>query len=72
MCSNRFTAKLNSLETAALWSKRKKLTSSTITSFSYFIMGNQICSSHDPVTAKLREGCSVKQNIQFAVSGDAE
>jgi serine/threonine protein phosphatase PrpC len=33
-------------------------------------MGNQICSSDDPVTTKFTErGCSVKQNIQFAVSG---
>jgi protein phosphatase 1G len=33
-------------------------------------MGNQICSSDDPVTTKFTErGCSVKQNIKFAVSG---
>lgn len=38
---------------------------------SNFIMGNQICSSSDdPVTKKYTErGCSVRQKIQFAVSG---
>ena len=79
-CSSEAVQKVSlttyTVETTTLVFQRQKLprhptTSSIISIFADFIMGNQICSSSDDrVTAKFTErGCSIKQKIQFAVSG---